>query len=212
MKLTLSLILINTAVFLYSLTNFSYIIQNYGFSISNLLSGHLEILVTSIFLHASFIHLASNMIALLFLGGAVESKVKEWQYILVYFLAGTLGNLVFFLPVFGFDAMTIGIGASGAISGLIGLGIFASPGKLTMFPIIIPIPFVVAAALFFMLTSTLLFSTQDQVAYPAHLAGIVIGAMFGFAWSNHRLRNLAIFISLLALIIAFPYILAMVFG
>jgi len=212
MKITLFLILINIIVFVYSLTNFEYFIDNYGFSVNAFLSGHPETLITSLFLHGSFIHLASNMIALLFLGGAVESKVKSWQYILVYFLAGVVGNLSFFIPIFGYDAMTIGVGASGAISGLVGLGIFISPGKLTMFPFIIPIPFAIAGAIFLLTTSALLFSTQEQIAYPAHLLGIAAGAAFGFAWSKHRIKNLIIFIFLVALIIALPYILRTVLG
>jgi len=212
MKITLTLISINIIAFVLSLANFNPIIENYGFSVNNLLSGHVETLVTSMFLHGSFLHLAGNMVALLFLGGAIESKVKGWQYLLVYFLAGILGNLSFFIPLFGFDYSTIGIGASAAISGLVGLGTFVSPGKLTMFPIIIPIPFVIAGALFLMLTSAMLFSTEGQVAYPAHFVGIITGAIFGFLWTKHRIRNSIIFIILVLLITIFPFVLQVVFG
>lgn len=211
MKLTVFLIIVNILVFLYTLTDFNTLVTRYGFSIDGFLAGHYETLITAMFIHASFVHIASNMIALLFLGWSIESKVKAWQYLLVYFLAGIAGSLSLFIPIFGFDASTIAVGASGAISGLIGLGIFMSPGKLTMYPIIIPIPFVVAGALFFLATSTLLFSTEGQIAYPAHLFGLFIGAIFGFAWSQHRIRSLIMFIFMVGLIIALPYILPLVF-
>lgn len=211
MKLTLILIIVNILVFTYTLTDFNNLVSRYGFSIDGFLAGHYETLITAMFIHASFVHIASNMIALLFLGWSIESKVKAWQYLLVYFLAGIAGSLSLFIPIFGFDASTIAVGASGAISGLIGLGIFMSPGKLTMYPIIIPIPFVVAGALFFLTTSALLFSTEGQIAYPAHLFGLFVGAIFGLAWSRHRIRSLIMFIFIVGLIIALPYILALVF-
>lgn len=211
MKITALLIILNVLVFLYTLTDFNNLVTRYGFSIDGFLAGHYETLITAMFIHASFVHIASNMIALLFLGWSIESKVKAWQYILVYFLAGIAGSLSLFIPIFGFDASTIAVGASGAISGLIGLGIFMAPGKLTMYPIIIPIPFVIAGALFFLTTSALIFSTEGQIAYPAHLFGLFTGAIFGFAWSQHRIRSLIIFILMLGLIIALPYILPLVF-
>ena len=212
MKLTLVLIIINIVVFIYSLTDFNYFLDTYGFSVDNFLAGQYETLVTSMFLHANFLHLASNMIALLFLGGAVESKAKSWQYIIVYFLAGIAGSLSMFVPIFGYDSSTLAVGASAAISGLVGLGIFISPGKLTMFPIIIPIPFVIAGALFFLTTSTLLFATADQVAYPAHLLGLASGAIFGFLWSKERIKSLILFIFTVIFIVAVPYIIQWIFG
>ncbi|HLC39263.1 MAG TPA: rhomboid family intramembrane serine protease [archaeon] len=212
MKITLTLVVITIAIFLFSLSNFDYYIENYGFNADNFLSGRYETIITAMFLHGSFLHLASNMVALLFLGGAVESKVRSWQYILVYFAAGIAGSLSLFVPIFGYDASTIAIGASGAISGLIGLGTFTSPGKLTMFPFIIPIPFVIAGALYFLSTSALLFATEDQVAYPAHLFGIAVGAIVGLVWSQQRVKNLIMFILIVAMIIALPYILQLVFG
>jgi rhomboid protease GluP len=212
MKLTLLLIIINILVFIYSITDFENFVSTYGFSIDNFMSGHYETIITAMFLHAGFLHLASNMIALLFLGSAVEAKAKSWQYILVYFLAGIAGNLSMFIPVFGYDMSTIAVGASAAISGLVGLGTFISPGKLTMFPIIIPIPFVIAGALYLLTTSTLLFATGEQIAYPAHLFGLFAGAIFGFAWSKQRIKSLILFILTVVFIVALPYILQWAFG
>jgi rhomboid protease GluP len=158
------------------------------------------------FLHAGLWHLIANMIALWLLGGAVESKVKSWQYLSVYFLGGILGNLLIFIPVFGYTADTIVVGASAAISSLIGLGTFVCPGKLTMFPIIIPIPFVVVGALYFVTTFSNLFM-PSEIAYPAHLFGLATGAVFGLAWGENRIKRMLLFIFIVLLIIALPYVL-----
>jgi len=212
MKLTIFLILLNLAIFFVEIQNPDYFVQNYGFSVDNFLSGKYYVAITAMFLHGSFLHLANNMIALLFLGSAVEKKVKSWQYFLVYFLAGIVGSFsLFFGGLFGYSSETLAVGASAAISGLVGLGTFLSPGKWTMFPFIIPVPFVIAGAIFFLSTSTLLF-TQGEVGYPAHLFGIFAGAAFGLMWGEKRLTHIAIFISVVAFIILLPYIIPIMLG
>jgi len=212
MKLTLFLILLNLAVFFITVWNPDYYIQNYGFSVDNFLSGKYYVAITAMFIHDGFLHIANNMVALLFIGGAVEKKVKTWQYFTVYFAAGIIGSFSLFLGgFFGYGSDTLAVGASAAIAGLVGLGTFVSPGKWTMYPFIIPIPFVIAGALFFLTTSALLFS-QGNVGYPAHLFGIFVGAAFGLIWGNKRLRNIAIFISVVAFIILLPYIIPILLG
>jgi membrane associated rhomboid family serine protease len=69
------------------------------------------------FLHASVIHLAFNMLALWWLGSVVEQALGTWRYLLVYFaagLAGSAGALLLSGPL----AFTVG--ASGAIYGILG--------------------------------------------------------------------------------------------
>jgi membrane associated rhomboid family serine protease len=212
MKLTIFLILLNLAVFFIEVQNPDYFIQNYGFSVDNFLSGKYYVLITGMFLHGGFLHLANNMIALLFLGSAVESKTKPWQFYLVYFASGIIANFsMFFGGLFGYAPDTLAVGASGAIAGLIGLGTFLSPGKWTMFPFIIPVPFVIAGAIFFLSTSALLFA-QGEVAYPAHLFGIFVGAAFGLMWGEKRMMHIALFISIVAFIILLPYIIPLIVG
>ena len=212
MKLTAFLILVNLAVFFVEIQNADYYIQNYGFGVDNFLSGKYYVAITAMFLHGGFLHIANNMIALLFLGSAVEKKVKSWQYLLVYFAAGIIGSFsMFFGGLFGYASDTLAVGASGAISGLIGLGTFISPGKWTMFPFIIPVPFVIAGAFFFLSTSAVLFA-QTEVAESAHLFGIFSGAAFGLLWGEKRLMHIAIFISVVVFIILLPYIIPIILG
>lgn len=210
MKLTLLLVILNILVFFFSLTNPDYILDNYGFSIQNFLKGNYHTIVTSLFLHASFIHLTGNMIALFFLGWTIEKNVKKWQYLLVYFTSGIIGNLSIFIPFFGYSSETIAIGASAAISGLVGLGTFLCPGKLVLFPAYIPLPFVLAGALYFLATVSNLFS-PSTIGYSAHLFGIITGGIFGLIWGKNRLKRIIIFIALLLLILALPTIISYFF-
>lgn len=207
MKLTILLIVINAIVFAYTLTNFPFFVQNYGFSVESFLAGNYHIALTSIFLHAGPIHLASNMIALFFLGWTLEKNVEKWQYLLVYFTSGVIGNFTLFLPIFASDA--IAIGASAAISGLVGLGTFVCPGKMVIFPIIFPLPFILAGVIYLLITLSNLFA-QSYIAYPAHLFGVVVGALFGLAFGEERVKRFFIFISLLIFIAVLPYILPVV--
>jgi len=74
-------------------------------------------LLTAMFLHASLLHLAFNMLALYWLGTIVEQAMGSLRFVLVYFasgLAGSAGALVFT------DPFTPTVGASGAIYGIMG--------------------------------------------------------------------------------------------
>ena len=75
-------------------------------------------LITSMFLHASFSHLATNMLMLLILGRGVE-KVLGFQWLLIlYFVSGLVGGL--FQTWSDTTSQIPVIGASGAIAGLFG--------------------------------------------------------------------------------------------
>ncbi|MEM7821560.1 MAG: rhomboid family intramembrane serine protease [Candidatus Aenigmatarchaeota archaeon] len=207
-NLTLLLILTNIAVFAISSNGFvineKYALE-YGFSINNFLNGNYHTLITSFFLHADIYHLVFNMIALFFLGLSLESKVKKSRYLTAYFLGGIIGNLSVFIPIFGYTTESISVGASAAISALVGLGTFVCPGRLVIFGSLIPIPFVLAGAIYFLFTLSMLFEAS-QIAYPAHLFGMIAGSFLGFVWGKKRIKRLIIFISICILIILLPYL------
>ncbi len=130
---------------------------------------------------------------------------------MVYFFGGIIGNLVMLIP-FLYSPNTIGVGASGAISALVGLGVFVCPSKLVIFPSVIPLPFVVAGVLYFLSTIMNLFMPEDvTIGYPVHMMGIIVGSIFGLAWSENRKRSILIFIITLILILLLPYILDLIF-
>jgi membrane associated rhomboid family serine protease len=74
-------------------------------------------LVTSMFTHVSFLHIAFNMLALWFLGPQLEAAVGRARFLALYFLSGLMGSaFVYWLS----PEFTPTVGASGAIFGLIG--------------------------------------------------------------------------------------------
>lgn len=207
MKLTVVLIIINVLIFFYTLTDLEYYVTEFGFKPSSFLSGKYEIIGTAVFLHASFGHLFFNMVALFLLGSPIEEKIESWQYLLVYLLGGLIGNLAMLVP-FLFSPDTIGVGASGAISALVGLGTFFCPGKLVVFPSVLPLPFVIAGGLYFLSTAMNLF-LPSQIAYPVHFVGMIVGSIFGLMWSRERTKRILMFAITLLLIVSLPYILRM---
>jgi membrane associated rhomboid family serine protease len=74
-------------------------------------------LITSAFLHGSLLHIASNMLALFFVGPAVESVLGRWRFLAVYLLSALGGSTAIY--VLG-NATEATVGASGAIFGLFG--------------------------------------------------------------------------------------------
>jgi membrane associated rhomboid family serine protease len=74
-------------------------------------------LITSAFLHASVLHIASNMIALVFVGPPLERLLGRWRFLAVYVLSALGGSAAIY--AFGNEIGTT-VGASGAIFGLFG--------------------------------------------------------------------------------------------
>ena len=212
MKLVVILILINVLVFLFTVSQgeekFKNYINEFGFRPSSFLAGNYQIILTSLFLHANIYHLVFNMLALFLLGSSLEKAIDDARIALVYFLGGMIANLIMLVP-FLYSPDTVGIGASGAISALVGLGTFLCPGKLVIFPSIFPLPFIVAGAVYFLLTAFNLL-IPSQIGYPVHMMGLVVGCIFGLAWTENRGIKLLIFVVLLILILLAPYFLGMI--
>jgi len=79
-------------------------------------SGAVWMLFTSLFLHANPAHLGGNVIFLLIFGTSLEEHVSTRKWLATYFASGVAGNLAFLL----LGGNAIGVGASGAIWGLLG--------------------------------------------------------------------------------------------
>ena len=210
MKLTIYLVLLNVVIFFLTVVvGMDYCVNEFGFRPSSFLAGRVYTIITSMFLHADVFHLGFNMIALFLLGTSLEKKIDKKRYLVVYFLGGIVGSLVMLIP-FLYAPNTIGIGASGAISALVGLGTFFCLGKLVIFPSVLPLAFVGAGALYFLSTAMNLF-VPSSIGYPVHMVGLIVGSIFGLIWSHNWLRGILIFIIILILIISLPYILAWIF-
>lgn len=82
--------------------------------------------ITAMFLHGSLFHLLGNMLALWVFGRRVEDACGPWRFLAFYLLAGTWAHILFVLVQS--DSRIPGIGASGAIFGLMGAYLLLYPG------------------------------------------------------------------------------------
>lgn len=82
--------------------------------------------VTSMFLHGGVSHLLGNMLALWVFGRRVEDACGPWRFLAFYLLAGTSATILF--TVVQHDSGIPGIGASGAIFGVMGAYLLLYPG------------------------------------------------------------------------------------
>ncbi|RLF01514.1 MAG: rhomboid family intramembrane serine protease, partial [Thermoprotei archaeon] len=93
-------------------------------------------LITSMFMHANLFHIFFNMLYLYFFGKSVESVLGGKRYLALYLASGLVAEIFHtaFIPVEGYlSAVTPAVGASGAISGVLGAYLLLFPGsRLTM--------------------------------------------------------------------------------
>jgi membrane associated rhomboid family serine protease len=82
--------------------------------------------ITAMFLHGGLFHLLGNMLALWVFGRRVEDACGPWRFLAFYLLAGTWAHILFILVQA--DSHVPGIGASGAIFGLMGAYLLLYPG------------------------------------------------------------------------------------
>lgn len=139
-------------------------------------------IITSLFVHAGIGHILANMITLFFFGRFLSVLVKERDFLLIYFLGGILGNVCFILlPP---SPLAIAVGASGAIFALGGtLAAIVPKLRVFIFPIPIPLPLWVAVIGGFFVISFL-----PQVAWQAHLGGLVLGLIAGLLFRRRQRR------------------------
>ena len=145
--------------------------------------------VTAIFLHASVTHILFNMIALFFFGIYLERKISKKNYLLIFFIAGIVGNIGYILTAPTPD--TPGLGASGAIYGIMATLAVLEPTSI-VFIYGIPVPMFMAAIFWFVSEYFGLFTPSD-VANGAHLAGLFVGVAAGFYFRYKLRKNAFIF-------------------
>ncbi len=129
--------------------------------------------VTSLFIHASIWHIAGNMFTLYFFGSFLSSLTGEARFLIVYFLGGIIGSLVYVLLA---PPYSIAIGASGAVFAVAGALVVMRPKlRVYVFPIPAPLPLWAAVLGGFVIMSIL-----PYVAWQAHLGGLVFGLIAGY--------------------------------
>jgi len=159
--------------------------MEYGAIPARILKGEgILTLITSMFLHAGFLHLIGNMWFLWIFGDNVEYALGKMKFLFFYFLCGILSGLFNILLASG-EALSIPtIGASGAISGILGGYLILYPkNKIRAFFLLIFQPIVFSVPAFFYIGIWFLYQflsvgTLSSVAYFAHIGGFISGMIF----------------------------------
>jgi membrane associated rhomboid family serine protease len=141
-------------------------------------------LITSMFMHGGFAHLGGNMLYLWVFGDNIENRLGHSRYLFFYLLTGIIASLshVFATVFTGANSLVPSLGASGAISGVLGAYILLFPlQKIDVFILftIIRVPALIALGfwIFFQVVNGLgaLGGDTEGIAYGAHIGGFIAG-------------------------------------
>ena len=120
-------------------------------------------------------HLMFNMFALFFFGSFLESIIGEKRFLILFLTTGILVNILT-IPFY-----QASLGASGAIFGLLGTLTVLRPKATVFFGFFMPMPLILAAGIYLLLDLVGVFFSSGT-ANLAHIAGLGLGALFGFYW------------------------------
>lgn len=144
--------------------------------------------VTSMFLHAGFLHILCNMFVLWQFGNQIEQVFGTKKFLTLYFLSGIVSALFWM-----FLGTGPAVGASGAICGLLAAYVFIAPDAEVLFMFIIPIKmknFIYgfgALSLIFGLLSLINPVYGFGVGHFAHLGGLIGGYILTYYWKTKKL-------------------------
>ncbi|SHK23987.1 rhomboid family intramembrane serine protease [Thermocrinis minervae] len=187
----LTLIVVCSLVWLYEFSldevEFVKFIGEYGLTLSNLFERPYTI-ITHMFLHGGWLHIIGNMWFLYVFGDNVEDRLGKLRYLLLYLLSGLGAALLQILVSLLVGAEDVPmVGASGAISGVLGayMWLFPHARVLALVPIFFFLTLVEIPAVYFIGFWILIqivnglvslpFAGMGGVAWFAHIGGFFVG-------------------------------------
>jgi membrane associated rhomboid family serine protease len=185
-----------------------FIDQNFVMYPFQVLDGQrLYTLFTSMFMHAGWLHLLGNMLFLYVFGDNIEDVFGHVGYLIFYLISGLAAAFTEILVTlyapsinifFGFiipSDLTIGVvGASGAISGILGAYLVLYP-KAQILSIVVyfilPVPAILFLGFWFLMQWLFgVFDPSGGVAYFAHIGGFITGVILALAIGLERKKQL----------------------
>ena len=144
-------------------------------------------LLTSMFMHGGIMHIIGNMMYLWIFGDNLENRMGHLKYLGFYLLCGLIASLshVFVSAAVGKDLFIPSLGASGAISGVLGGYLLLFPKnqvRVFAFITVLRIPAFVSLGLWIALQiwdgyNDLSVTSGGGVAYAAHIGGFIAGLL-----------------------------------
>ena len=198
---TYFLIILNLIVFFLELNGGNAFIEKWAFVPRRFLadpSGEFLTLFTSMFMHAGWLHLIGNMLYLWIFGDNVEDRFGHGKFTLFYFLCGIAA--IFAQLAFNPDSNIPNVGASGAISGILGSYLLLFPqgrvrvlmGQRVMHaPALLVIGLWIVLQLFSGFGSLESTGQQGGVAYMAHIGGFAAGCLLTFVFRGKGIEQRA---------------------
>jgi len=228
---TWTLIALNVIIFFYLIFKGGKALQiatmKYGMIPSQILAGKkLYTIITSMFLHGDIFHLLGNMIYLHVFGSGVESRMGRMKFLVFYFASGICASIAHIIiqVLFAYPIIIYGpyhipirvvnpldipcIGASGAISGVLGAYLLMFPYSkvsimtYTIFglPIVISLPAIVFIGFWFLyqlymgfISLLAPFIYYSGVAFWAHIGGFISGMILCLALGRQARKRRRIY-------------------
>lgn len=178
--ITILIISVNLICFLFSFSNLEQFVLKFGFIPNDFFQQKNFLpLFSSMFLHGDFGHIFGNMWFLWIFGNNLERKLGRIKFLIFYLFCG-IGATLFYTIFTEYPFIPV-IGASGAISGILGGYFIRFPkNKIrTLIPglfifHIIPIPAILFGGIWFFYQFLSLGSNLN-IAFLAHIGGFLIG-------------------------------------
>lgn len=183
---TISIIVANVVVFLCELVGGDAFIRHWSAIPVNIVSGHDWItIVTSTFMHAGWMHIIGNMVFFWVFGIVIEDSMGPFPYLTFYLLSGIAASLAEIMA--NSSSAVPGLGASGAIAGVMGAFVITYPGDrirtlllFGWFSKVTVLPASLLIGLWFLLqlaggVGSIASVHSGGVAYMAHVGGFVFG-------------------------------------
>jgi membrane associated rhomboid family serine protease len=186
---TYALIALNVLVFFLELSGGEAFIQRWAFVPNRFMAnpaGDFPTILTSMFMHAGWLHLGGNMLYLWIFGDNVEDNFGHLKFIIFYLLCGLAAT--FAQMVFSLGSNVPNLGASGAIAGVLAAYIVLFPGgqvKVLQGQGVIPVPAIIVIGIWIVLQlfsgiGSVASAAQGGVAYMAHIGGFLAGLVLTF--------------------------------
>ncbi|HRN58418.1 MAG TPA: rhomboid family intramembrane serine protease [Agriterribacter sp.] len=142
-------------------------------------------LFTAMFMHGGWAHLGGNMLYLWIFGDNIENRLGHGRYLLFYLICGIIASLshVFSTLMLNHSSLVPSLGASGAISGVLGGYLLLYPTRkvhaiLLWYMVSVPALLALGLWIAFQVISGLGILGGDEsggVAYAAHIGGFIAG-------------------------------------
>jgi len=138
-------------------------------------------ILTSIFMHGSFLHLFGNMLFLWIFGNNIEDYLGRMRFIFFYLICGAGASLIHVL--FNANSLVPVIGASGAVSGVMGayLVLYSQAKIRTLVFLFFLITFLDIPAFVFLIVWFIFqffyAGSQSGIAWLAHVGGFLLGVL-----------------------------------